>query len=329
MAKAAAGKSHSGSKERRNPSIESLRALLIFADTKSISETARKLKLSQPVVTKKLQIFKDARACGAILIRSSGGKVSITDAARSALPAIQSVVHRYDRLLEFLSGAEATAQVIRFGCGNFAAEYYLPRAMATLRKEIVDFQIETRVCRGQDRILGTASGLYDLSVVTHDDTQIQYVLREGRFSDDALRVIPLVQHPICVVAAQGSEGEDLKNFPATRDLPVKYLSRWSLIGPDRQSGLRRQLEDKVASLSFLAEGGGWGAAKELARVGLGVAIIPLATVTVADREELICRRLSTEFAITDVVVHRKDDENPMLPHICRALLESTKHLREW
>src|SRR5436853_274087 len=98
----------------RNPTIEALRALATLAESGGVSETARRLGVSQPVISKKLQVFKDARACGAVLLRSEG-RVELTEAARAVLPAIRELLGRYDRIVRYLHGEEAAPQVLRIG----------------------------------------------------------------------------------------------------------------------------------------------------------------------------------------------------------------------
>src|SRR5437868_5404898 len=122
-------KSRSSSLQRRPPTIEALRALMVLDETGVISETARRLGVTLPVVTKKLDVFKDAKACGAVLLRSHG-RVTLTESARSIVPAIRDLIDRYDRVIDFLRGEESAPQVVRIGTGSFAAEHYLPRALA-------------------------------------------------------------------------------------------------------------------------------------------------------------------------------------------------------
>jgi len=76
----------------------------------------------------------------------------------------------------------------------------------------------------------------------------------------------------------------------------------------------------VGQLYFVAEGGGWTTAKEYARAGLGVAIMPLATLTGADQKQLVCRQLAPQFAIADFLVGRRDERNPLLSRISNTIV---------
>jgi hypothetical protein len=83
---------------------------------------------------------------------------------------------------------------------------------------------------------------------------------------------PISDCTLCLLAdGKTSAGRELDCFPSDSPVPVAHLKRWELIGRDSPSGIRRQLERHFAAgqLYFVAEGGGWTAAKEYARAGLG------------------------------------------------------------
>jgi len=270
---------------RRKPTIEALRALMVLADSDGVSEAARRLGVTQPVVTKKLRVFKDANACGSVLLQSNG-RLMLTDSARSVLPAIRELVSRYDRLIGSLQGEETAPRVMRVGVGNFAAEHYIPKAILAVRDMLEDCQVESRICRGRDRVLQTAQGTLDLAVLTHDEQQMRRLLREQGLDASTLQMTRLARHRLCLLASpETAAGRELQRLSPNRSVPVGRLDQWELIGPDRQSGIRRQLEEHAAParLYFVAEGGGWAAGKQYARAGLGVALVPITGVTAADR----------------------------------------------
>ena len=305
----------------RKPSIEALRALATMAEVGSVTETARRLGVSQPVISKKLQAFKTMQACGAILLRPEGPS-ELTEAGRAVLPAIRELVGRYDRVIRCLQGDEASPQVVRIAAGSFAAEHYLPLAISKLRPLLEDCQIETQVCRGRERILGTARGAFDIGIVTHDRSQIRQILQDERLDESLLVIKTLGRHSTCVLAHRDSDaGRELLATPKDQVIPLSRLTTWELIGPDRQSGLRRQLEQRLRdqSLYFITEGGGWSAAREYARQGLGVAIVPAATVDRANAGALVSRRLSPEFGITDYLLHSRDEARHFVHAVKKAI----------
>lgn len=310
----------------RGPSIEALRALLVLAEAGSVTETARRLGLSQPVISNKLQVFKKNRASGPLLVRSDG-RLELTDEARAVLPAIRELVARYDRLLSYMKQDATSPQVLRIGSGMFAAEHYLPIVMQELSSILEDCQIETHVCRGRDRILGTARGALDVSIVTHDSWQVKKLLREERLPDSLLEVRKLGRHPMCVLAAiDSAAGRDLHALDKTSRVPTSKLEQWELIGPDRDSGFRRRIESRVkgAKLYFVSEGGGWVAAKEYARRAIGVALVPLATIAGADEVDLVIRRLRSQFDVTDYLLTRKGEASGFLMKTKKAIAAAVR-----
>jgi DNA-binding transcriptional LysR family regulator len=145
-----------------------------------------------------------------------------------------------------------------------------------------------------------------------------------------LAVTNLGRHPTCVLARRDSDaGRELLTSPADQSIPLSRLTSWELIGPDRQSGLRRQLEQRLRNkpLYFVAEGGGWSAAKEYARQGLGVAIVPLAIVNTADSSSLVSRRLAAEFDVTDYLICRRDESRPFVAEVKKAIITAVRGRR--
>jgi DNA-binding transcriptional LysR family regulator len=65
-------------------------------------------------------------------------------------------VRRYDHVKQYLGGRREVPCVLRIATGASASQYYLPRALAILRQRLPDWEIETHVSRGEQRILAVA-----------------------------------------------------------------------------------------------------------------------------------------------------------------------------
>jgi DNA-binding transcriptional LysR family regulator len=118
-----------------------------------------------------------------------------------------------------------------------------------------------------------------------------------------------------VVARKGTAaGERLARALEGQAVPLARLAEFDLVGLDAQSGIRRQLEREAAEtgreLHFRVEAGGWAAARECAREGLGVAVVPLALLTVADRNDLEIRLLGGNVGGREFLVYRRDTVEP-------------------
>ncbi len=311
------------------PTIEALRALLAFADLGGVKKAADRLHRSQPVVTKKLSVFKKQDACGAVLLRTKPNTVrelELTEAGFAVLPAIRQLLRQYDQVFDYLAGTSDAPNVVRIATGSSAAQQFLPATLAALRHSLDDVQFEVSVVRGSQRILDTVDGHYDLAIVSHSPSQIRELVTEQRGTRHIPVIDKLCSQSLCVVASKRTVvGRQLAELSEDRAVPVKCLTQWELVGLDRSSGIRRQLEDHMessAGLYFVVEGGGWPAVKQFAEQGIGVGILPAATLAPSDSKRLIIRRLSDDFAINYYLIHRKGRDLRRIDVIKRAIIDS-------
>jgi len=89
------------------------------------------------------------------------------------------------------------------------------------------------------------------------------------------------------------------------------LTELDLAGLDRESGVRRQLEQQCGRrLRFRVQVGGWPIAREFARCGLGAAVVPLSLLRPDDREELVIRSLKREACLRECFIYRAENDRP-------------------
>jgi DNA-binding transcriptional LysR family regulator len=72
-------------------------------------------------------------------------------------------------------------------------------------------------------------------------------------------------------------------------------------------------------LCFRYEAGGWEAAREYARQGLGIAVLPVSLVTREDRKDFITRNLPLQFHIRDLLIERDTERIPAHEAMKQAL----------
>lgn len=298
------------------PTIDAIRALVAFADAgHSVSEAARRLKSSQPVVSVKLKVFQAGDQPRAILLErdADGRSLRLTEAGRHALPVMREMVSQYEQLFLHLRGATESPRQLRIAVGAFGAEFLLPPVLTKVLAQpesdsSASFTVRTNVMRGRDRIIGVAEGKYDLAIVSHTPDQVRATLREAQIRESAIECQPLLQLPMIVAAGcNTAAGTELDRAKKSKPLPLEMLTQWPLVGPDKNSGIRRRLEAALPNpqlLTFAVEGGGWTAAREFARHGLGVAIIPQKVVGKHDQDAFVCRQLDEQFRLEEFVVQR-------------------------
>lgn len=308
-----------------HPSIEALRALVLLADTGSVSEAAERLGVKQPVVSNRLKFFRS----GEPLLRTRGNQVEFTEKGQAALPAIRELVRRYDHLKQYLAGKREAPNLLRIATGSSASQFYLARAIALLRERLPDWKIETQVARGENRILGVADGTYDLAVVSHDRLQIETLLHAAHGTEHTVAIGELGRQPLCVIARTSTEeAESLRPVLAGHQVPLEMLCRWRIVGLDRQSGVRRQIEQRFATSDdrpqFGSEAGGWLAVKEYVRQGLGVGLVPLALLSREDSERFVIRRLASDIFIGYRLIHRQGSDNLGLTEMKNTLHQAAE-----
>lgn len=303
-------------------SLHIFRELLALHDAKTMTAAARQLGMTLSTLARDLAEFHDGPV-GETLLAPDGKGWKLTPRGHAALPAIRDLVRQYEQLLAFVTGDGDSPRVVRIGLGSFAAQHYFPQVMlATLAEngsgDQVEppWRIETEVCRGRDRILGVFDGSLDGAIVSHTEEQVRGLLQETR--GEALargvelpRCEPLTRHPFCVIAAPKSPaGQTLAAVSVRSELPLKQLANVELVGLDPQSGIRRRIEERLRAAGrepmFLpgTGAGGWYAAKELARHGLGAALVPLAIMSPTDQSAFVLRHLPNELAIVESFLER-------------------------
>lgn len=325
----------SESNRERRPTIDSIRALVAFADEgNSVSAAARVLESHQPVVSLKLKAFQGAdAAAGAILLErdANGRGLRLTDAGLAVLPAMRELVRHYDQLVVHLREGSESPVLLKLAVGAFSAERFVPPALAALRRASGDDArciVKTNVVRGRDRILGVANGHFDLAIVSHSPEQIAETLRDAGISQ-TLEISPMAGLSLIVAAGKRTpEGRRLASVPDDRPVSLKLLEQFELVGPEATSGIRRQLEQAAGPavrLTFSIEGGGWSAAREFARFGLGVAIIPSVCLDQSVASHFVSRRIDAGIQLHHSLIHRgQSASQPALALLRKVLLAETQ-----
>jgi DNA-binding transcriptional LysR family regulator len=111
-------------------------------------------------------------------------------------------------------------------------------------------------------------------------------------------------------------------------VPPSWLARFDLVGLDPRSGLRRQLEQRLRAeglgLRFGPDAGGWQAAREYARHGLGVALMPLSLLEPPDRDTCVLRLLPEDVQVRDRLVWRRGETSEGQEALRQALGEAAR-----
>jgi DNA-binding transcriptional LysR family regulator len=310
------------------PTLESLHTFLLLVEKREASAVAAALGVNESVVSRRL---KELRERAGLLAKEGKGH-RLTARGRQAVPAIRSLLQQYAHLTAWLAEHQARPRRFRVACGTLSAQGYLPQAIALFLRKHGDVQVQVQVRRGRERIEGTADGTYDLAIVSHDRQQIDATLGTASGEEGPLRVEDLSEQCLCLLARRGTPAAArLERILESQQVPVSVLVDLELIGLDSQSGIRKQLERTCTGeqrLRFIVEVGGWSAARESARHGLGVAIVPLSVLARDDRDLFVIRRLADTVRIKDYLIHRRSALTEEVETMSEAIRQSARAQQE-
>jgi DNA-binding transcriptional LysR family regulator len=305
------------------PAVEALRVLLAFSEQGEGKAVARSLGIDASGVSRRLRQFQKSG-----LLAKAGPGLTLTERGRQALPAVRELLRQYDQLARWLVERESAPRELSIATGSSGAAYYLPPVLALLKKRRPDWSVRGHVCRGRDRIRGVADGSFDLAVVSHDTDQVQ-AAAGATGGEGVVEVEHLVDHRLCLLAGRNTPaGVTLGRFLESQAAPLSCLAEFELVGLDARSGLRRQIEQRLRAdgraLRFGPDAGGWQAAREYARHGLGVALIPLSMLEPTDRDNCVLRLLPDDCCVRDLLLRRQGEPGEGQAALRQALLEAAQ-----
>nr|WP_317326388.1 LysR family transcriptional regulator [uncultured Flavonifractor sp.] len=121
--------------------IQTLEYLLTLAESHSINEAAQKLYISQPSLTKALQLFE--KEIGVQLFLRTKAGIQLTETGRSILPEIRQVVSYYHHWLSLSN--QRTPQVIDVFIQASFPNFLLPEVILEFKKQHPDIQINCEI----------------------------------------------------------------------------------------------------------------------------------------------------------------------------------------
>ncbi len=148
-----------------------------------------------------------------------------------------------------------------------------------------------------------------------------------------MQIDHLVDLPLCVIASRDSpQAQPLQHVLAGQIVPVELLADLPLAGLDRESGIRRQIEDLLPSrgrrLEFRIEAGGWLGINEFVRCGLCAGLMPLGLLSSDDAKQFIIRRLPPPLAVTHRMIYRHDTQSEILDDVKAALRHAAEGFQQ-
>ena len=260
-------------------------AFVQVAKHQSFSRAAEVLQLTQPSITARIQALE--RELGEEMFERSGRGVKLTDGGRVFLPYVE-------RILQTLrEGRDAVEDVRNVQLGSLRLGSAITISTYVLPKMLQEF---SKLYPGIDMVVRTGRSEQVLNMLMSDEVQVAIVRAINNQELDSVHLyddeIALVTYPHHKFAASGkatvgeAAGEPIVLFD-------RGSSYYGLInGFFREAGVIPNVAMELDSLE---------ATKRMVEKGLGVALVPLVTVT---REGCHCVQSHISLAQVDSVRDR-------------------------
>ncbi len=239
------------SKLVRTPELVELRAFCAAVDLGSLGKAARRLRVSQPAMSKRLQALE--ALCGSRLLERSTRGVEPTAAGRKLYEAARRLLQEAEAIEALMDGFGAEQAPVRLAASPTMAEFVLPPLLVELEsRHDRHLSVELTIANSTAARSLTLEGRADLGVVASAGGPPDE-LCESPFCEDEIVVAVPAGHPWAAL-----ETVDPDQFVAT-----------ALIMRDPGASSRRVVSEGLAGL-------GLSLAPPLAEIGSTVAAISTA-----------------------------------------------------
>ncbi len=200
-----------------------LRSFLAVADHRTITRASRALGLTQPALTRRLQLLEED--VGAPLFERSRRGMALTDAGRLVADEARLLVDRYTAMQEQVR-ARLTLEkgVVRIGGGATAVSFLVPQAIARFQKAHPGVRFHVREAGSREVEADVLDERIELGIVT-------LPLHSKEFD-----VVPLRRDRIVLVAAPDHP------LARRRRVDVKDLAGHSFVGFEAGSAIRQLID---------------------------------------------------------------------------------------
>lgn len=247
----------------RTPSLSSLRLFLQVANSLSFSETARNANLSQPALSRTIQLLE--QDLGVKLFDRNSRNVALTPAGAALLPTVERLTVDFDQAFREL---DQTFQGLKgrvcVGALPSMSANLLPRVIARFRETRPHVEIVIR------------ENLSDGLLKSLQERMIDFAITTPPVGVDGLEFTPLIEDE-CVLVCRAS---DLDEFPDPA--PWSVFGERPSISMEMGSSVRVMADAAFAragvdvmrhyECSLLATAGGFITA------GVGIALLPRTTL---------------------------------------------------
>jgi DNA-binding transcriptional LysR family regulator len=252
----------------KNNRLQQLRGFIHAARTKSISQAAVKLSLSQPSVS--LQIKALEQELGTELFHRRGPRISLTHDGQRLLELARPLVEAIDSLEESFSSLRESADrgTVNIAAGGSTIQYLLPPFVEKYTREHPQVDVRLHNVTGKAGLEQLREGEVDFAIGPMLDTPPDITFHPLVTYEPML--ITRLDHPL----AQ-------KKQPSLKD-----IAKYPLILPPKNLSTHRFVESVFAEHELdhdvKLEVGGYDVIKRYVELGLGISIVMSHCLTGAD-----------------------------------------------
>lgn len=242
--------------------INKLKVFVDAAETLNFSETAQRLHVTQPTISKYIRDLEDELSIR--LFERSASGISLTESGQAIHPwalKLLSECRKFEDLASSLD-EEVTGKV-RIACTTAAGKYILPQLGARFRRIHPHVQISILSCTQEDALDRIMEEDADLSVVS-SETRLERIETQNFFVDQIIMIVP-ASHPFA----------QRKSIDLTEILDEPVIIR------EPTSGTRRAILAELSAhditleeLNILLEVGNAEAIVAAVGAGLGISFVP-------------------------------------------------------
>ncbi|MFT7668352.1 MAG: DNA-binding transcriptional LysR family regulator [Planctomycetota bacterium] len=189
-----------------------IRSFLQVAESGAITSAAKRLFVTQPALSRRLQLLESE--LGAPLFERSRRGVELTEEGRFVQRAGSDIVERWERMrdgVEALSNLDAGT--VRLGGGATAVSFLLPQAIAEFQRRHPGVLFQVKEAGSRDVERDVAEERIELGIVTLPVPSEEFEV--WRLRTDRIVLVAATHHPLAKkkrVHVSALEGQDLVGF---------------------------------------------------------------------------------------------------------------------
>ena len=188
---------------------QQLKAFVAIAEEESVSRAADRLYLTQPAVTRRLQLFEEQ--LGQPLFDRLGRRLLLTEAGRCLLPYARQILALMDTSLQAVADLALTVQgSLTVATSHHIGLHRLPAVLREYKQRYPNVTLRLRFLNSQEAHLAVRQGEADVGVTTEEN--LEGVLSELIWRDQ-LQVVVAPDHPLAA-RSDSLALDDLSPYPA-------------------------------------------------------------------------------------------------------------------